>query len=202
MQCIVVSRKQVSPKLVAFILTWSWRQQTAPKRWFLLTKLHGVTPQQTAVLTPVTTKLNISVQRQIQSSECLVYNLTCEGPRISRLGLVTEEFRSGLLLQFSPQSVSHLLLQSTPFASISVTLLQDKEDVSTWSLWKEDTGCQVSRQWIGPFKPSGHFTYRQFNIQKLYVLPTHCICAFLRIWDQTAIVSLYSFNWLVFITET
>jgi len=26
--------------------------------------------------------------------------------------------------------------------------------------------------------PSGHYMYRQFNIQQLYVLPTHCIYVF------------------------
>ena len=27
-------------------------------------------------------------------------------------------------------------------------------------------------------KPSGHYMYRQFNIQQFYVLPTHCIYVF------------------------
>jgi hypothetical protein len=26
--------------------------------------------------------------------------------------------------------------------------------------------------------PSGHYIYRQFNIQQFYVLPTQCICVF------------------------
>jgi len=43
---------------------------------------------------------------------------------------------------------------------------------------------------------------RQFNIQQFYVLPTQCIYVFVWIWEQTAIISLYSINWLVFITET
>ena len=34
-----------------------------------------------------------------------------------------------------------------------------------------------------------------------YVLPTLYLC-FVWIWEQTAIISLYSINWLVFITET
>jgi hypothetical protein len=41
----------------------------------------------------------------------------------------------------------------------------------------------------------------RFNIQQFYVLPTQCIC-FVWIWEQTEIISLYSINWLVFITET
>ena len=43
--------------------------------------------------------------------------------------------------------------------------------------------------------------YRQFNIQQFYVLPTQCIYVFCVDWEQTAIISLYSINWLVFITE-
>jgi hypothetical protein len=42
----------------------------------------------------------------------------------------------------------------------------------------------------------------RLNIQQFHVLPTHCICVFLWISEQTAIISLYSINWLVFITET
>ena len=43
--------------------------------------------------------------------------------------------------------------------------------------------------------------YRQFNIQQFYVLPTQRIYGFVWIWEQTAIISLYNINWLVFITE-
>jgi hypothetical protein len=43
--------------------------------------------------------------------------------------------------------------------------------------------------------------YRQFNIQQFYVLPTHCIMCFVWILEQTAIIPLYSINWLVFIRE-
>ena len=42
----------------------------------------------------------------------------------------------------------------------------------------------------------GRDLYIQF-----YVLPTHCMC-FVWISEQTAIISLYSINWLVFIIET
>ena len=44
--------------------------------------------------------------------------------------------------------------------------------------------------------------YHQFNIQQSYVLPTQCIYVFVWIKEQTAIISLYSINWLVSITET
>ena len=45
--------------------------------------------------------------------------------------------------------------------------------------------------------------YHQFNIHKFYVLPTQWIYVFF-VWfpEQTAIISIYSINWLVFITET
>ena len=50
-------------------------------------------------------------------------------------------------------------------------------------------------------KPSGHYMYRQLNIQQFYVLPTQFIHS---VWisEQTAIISLYNINWLVFITGT
>ena len=31
---------------------------------------------------------------------------------------------------------------------------------------------------FSPLWPSGHYMYRQFNIQQFYVLPTHCIYVF------------------------
>jgi len=44
--------------------------------------------------------------------------------------------------------------------------------------------------------------YRQFNIQQFYVLPPHTVfMCFVWISKQTAIISLYNINWLVFITE-
>jgi hypothetical protein len=54
---------------------------------------------------------------------------------------------------------------------------------------------------INHLKPCGHYTYQQFNIQQFYVLSTQSMC-FVWIWEQTAIISLHSINWLVFITET
>jgi hypothetical protein len=41
--------------------------------------------------------------------------------------------------------------------------------------------------------------YGQFNIQQFYVLPTRLFTCFVWIWDQTAIISLYSINWMVII---
>jgi hypothetical protein len=42
----------------------------------------------------------------------------------------------------------------------------------------------------------------KFHHKKLYVLPTQCIMCFVWISEQTAIISLHSINWSVFITET
>ena len=45
--------------------------------------------------------------------------------------------------------------------------------------------------------------YRQFNIQQFYVLPKQTVFMyFVWIWEQTAIISLYSINWLVFVMNT
>ena len=44
--------------------------------------------------------------------------------------------------------------------------------------------------------------YHQFNTQQFYVLPTQTVfMCFVWIWEQTAIISLYSVNWLVCTTE-
>ena len=54
-----------------------------------------------------------------------------------------------------------------------------------------------------PLKPSGHYMYRQFNIQQFYVLPhTAVFMCFVWISEQIAIISLYNINWLVCVTET
>jgi hypothetical protein len=50
-------------------------------------------------------------------------------------------------------------------------------------------------------QPSDHYMYHQFNIQQLYVLPTVYLCV-LYGPENKPIISLYSINWLVFITET
>ena len=51
------------------------------------------------------------------------------------------------------------------------------------------------------YEPSGHYMYQQFNMQQFYVLSTQFMC-FVWIWEQTAIISLYSIDWLVFVSET
>jgi len=44
--------------------------------------------------------------------------------------------------------------------------------------------------------------YHQFNIYNSTFYPHSIVMCFVRISEQTAIISLYSINWLVFITET
>jgi len=51
----------------------------------------------------------------------------------------------------------------------------------------------VLRSLVKPLKPSGHYRYRQFNINKLYVLLTQCIYVFC-VHLKTAIISLYSID--------
>ena len=55
--------------------------------------------------------------------------------------------------------------------------------------------------WLLYAANSGHYIYRKFNIQQFYVLPTQLYLCFVWIWEQTVIISLYSINWLVCITE-
>ena len=38
--------------------------------------------------------------------------------------------------------------------------------------------CRLYLIYFNPLKPSGHYTYHQFNIHKFYVLPTQCIYVF------------------------
>ena len=46
--------------------------------------------------------------------------------------------------------------------------------------------------YVNPLQPSGHYMYHQFNTQQFHVKSTQYIYA---------IISLYSVNWPVFITE-
>ena len=74
------------------------------------------------------------------------------------------------------------------------------------SLFLRNRGTRLvhtERNIIGTHYWKVHFLYRQFNIQQYCFLPTQCIYMFcVDLSEQTAIISLYNFNWLVFITET
>jgi len=56
--------------------------------------------------------------------------------------------------------------------------------------------------YINPSKPSGHYTYHHFDIQNSTFCPHSVIMCFVWIRKQTAFISLYNINWLVFITDT
>jgi len=49
--------------------------------------------------------------------------------------------------------------------------------------------------------PAGHVMHHQFNIKKLYVLPTLYLCVLYLSEKKTANCATYSINWLVFITQ-
>jgi len=57
-------------------------------------------------------------------------------------------------------------------------------------------------QWSLYVPHSGHYMYRQFNIHNATFCPHSVFVCFVWISEQTAIISLYSINWPVFITET
>ena len=55
---------------------------------------------------------------------------------------------------------------------------------------------------LKPSKPSGHYTYHQFNIHQFTFCRHIVFIYFVWIWEQTAIIFLYSINRIAFITET
>ena len=59
---------------------------------------------------------------------------------------------------------------------------------------------QRSTPFAKPCKPGSYMTSTRLNIQQFYVLSTQCICVWIS--EQTAIISLYTINWLVLITES
>jgi hypothetical protein len=54
-----------------------------------------------------------------------------------------------------------------------------------------------------PSKPSGHYMYctTSLTLQNSTFCPHSIFTCFVWIWEQTAIISLYSINWLVFIKD-
>jgi hypothetical protein len=54
--------------------------------------------------------------------------------------------------------------------------------------------CDVD---INPLKLSGHYIYRQFNVQQFYFLPTRVFMYSAWIPEQTAIISLYNIDWFL-----
>jgi len=54
----------------------------------------------------------------------------------------------------------------------------------------------------GPENPVVTLCTTRFNTEKLVLFPCSVFMCFVWVSEQTAIISLYSINWLVFITET
>jgi len=65
-------------------------------------------------------------------------------------------------------------------------------------------------QWLLYVPHSGHYVYRtvvticttSLTFKNYTFCPHSVFMCFVRIWEQTAIISLYNINWLVFITKT
>jgi len=58
------------------------------------------------------------------------------------------------------------------------------------------------QQRFNPLQPSGHYMYRQFNIQQLYVLPTQCTYVFCMGLRTTPLFPYTALTDWFFITET
>ena len=53
-----------------------------------------------------------------------------------------------------------------------------QEEAITAQSHSDGENCKGKVYESNSFKPSGHYMYRQFNIQQFYVLPTQCIYVF------------------------
>ena len=61
-------------------------------------------------------------------------------------------------------------------------------------------GLDLNVIYINPSKPTGHYMYRQFNIQQFYIPPTQCVyvfCVDLRTNSDYFPIT-YNSNWFVF----
>jgi hypothetical protein len=75
-----------------------------------------------------------------------------------------------------------------------------------WSLYVPHSGHYMYRtvvtiwtaQWSLYVPHSGHYMYHQINIHNSTFCPHSVFMCFVWIWEQTAITSLYSINWLCF----
>jgi hypothetical protein len=54
---------------------------------------------------------------------------------------------------------------------------------------------------FNPFKPTGHYSNPILTFSNSTFYPHSAFACFVWIWEQTAIISLYNINWLVFINE-
>jgi hypothetical protein len=54
---------------------------------------------------------------------------------------------------------------------------------------------------VNLLKPTHYVMHHQFNIQRLYVLPSLFLCVLYLSENKQRLVPTYTINWLVFITE-
>ena len=112
-------------------------------------------------------------------------NVTAHDQRSLRVGLTASKIQ---LLGTEPREVSSW--KNTSEASLTLlaagprtwhaTLFRAARRGATWSRYRPVTNLQNN----------GHYMYHQFNIQKFYVLATHCICTddVAGLWPATSLV--------------
>jgi len=66
----------------------------------------------------------------------------------------------------------------------------------------ESVYCAVRTGFIYINRASGHYMYHPFKIHTSTFCPHSVFMCFVWISEQTAIISPYNFNWMVFVTET
>jgi len=89
---------------------------------------------------------------------------------------------------YGPCNTSHFTLHTnTNTASVAISCCASG---SSSREFKDVIDCNI---YVNPLQPSGHNMYRQFNIQQLYVLPTHCIYVFcVDLRTNSEYLTLYS----------
>jgi len=55
---------------------------------------------------------------------------------------------------------------------------ENKQQLFHYTALTESVYCAVRTGSLYIIQPSGYYMYHQFNIHKLYILPTHCIYVF------------------------
>ena len=61
--------------------------------------------------------------------------------------------------------------------------------------------CRIAVRSDGVVEPSGHYMYPSLTFNNSTFCPHSVFMCFMWISEQTAIISLYKINWLVFITD-
>ena len=111
-------------------------------------------------------------------------------------------FSQSLRTNSSPVYLTSRLYSRRPFELI------DFNGVRNWRWTQHYCGhsiiVDIELLWTQHYcssEPSGYYTYRLTH--KIFTFCPHSVyICFVWISEQTAIISLYSINWLVFITET